>query len=736
MKNIKKILSAALAIGILATISPLPQALAEQNNTSGVATVTDSSVTKDIKWSDYKTNGFALINGTQIATIPNFYKKGIAVVQGGVPQNNIQTVKSNVVSNGLASAQNLADAFPLIVGSDETAFVNNGNNLNGNTIKDVYSINDSTEYLHIGGGAYGNKYKVGATDKGGNWAGNGFSPIIAVESYDNNGIEYNPVYMSGSVSALNNIVKGTVNAPTARTNSTVDGKPVIFFATHTAGAYQGNNTSKNILGFQCYVAQSATGTPVLQIDSVISYSYNTTNVVTMGAPYDYFDGENYLYTMHLTNNVALANKLPYGNATVTVDVTSGYTPVIAYNGNLTAEQILAELNREQSIKNVNNFVDYKIYYKQEKLGAAFTYAPYAELTLKFTTSENKEAKLTYTVSLNKAMNISSNYANGNTSTDKAHVVLKPFLGLSAFGVVTGNPQFHGSVRSVLFGDIKVGYEPIGDCVNGGATLAATTESADKQNIRYSFNIADKGQDTVYQYGVKSLYKDFTQSMLETGEPAAAEAATPITEKREIVGYGAAVVKGETATPAKIQKYVQKNGTKSIFGYALAGNEAAVKSLFASGVNTIASTDKVESEFSITITSSATDANIAKSTNMLPFIAYKVTDKDGKVSYTLSWAGNSSHYEKNGVKTDDIISAGMAKKSVFGLMKSIINNNENYQTDEQLTALLNKANKKGNTSYTLDQLKGYLAGSDTEAQKAIREIFFYGIQQVIKGGRYI
>ena len=83
MKNLKKVLSAALALGLIASVSSLPQASAETNNTSGVVTVTDSAVTKSIAWGNYTANGYALTYGEQTATIPNFYNdtdKKIAVV--------------------------------------------------------------------------------------------------------------------------------------------------------------------------------------------------------------------------------------------------------------------------------------------------------------------------------------------------------------------------------------------------------------------------------------------------------------------------------------------------------------------------------------------------------------------------------------------------------------------------------------------------------------------------------
>lgn len=733
MKNLKKVLSAALALGLIASVSSLPQASAETNNTSGVVTVTDSAVTKNIAWSDYTANGYALTYGEQTATIPNFYNdtdKKIAVAQNGVPQQDIAAAKTNYAKDGTIG--NFAEAYPLIVGSDESALEYIGNNTTNHTNADIYSADSAKEYLSIGGRSYGNKYKVGTTSSGGNWSSNGNSPIVAMDSYSNNGTEYNPVYMSGSVSALNNIVKGSLEASAKRTDSTIDNKPVIFYATHTSGSYAGGNLSKNILGFQLYVEKSETGTPVLKIASVRNGGNHAGDVKTMGTPYDVSDGEKYLYTVHTTNNNSMDNKTP-DTRTVTVDVTSKYTPVVSYSGNLSKDEVLEQFNTENSILKVDNFVDYSIYYKQEsytanKISYFLTYSPYAELTVKFKTSEDKVAMLTYTVSLDKAMGLTSNIYNGNISSDKTHLVLKPFLGLSAFATCGGNPQFVGSVRSVLFSDVTVGYEPIGDCVNGGATLAANAESADKQNIKYSFSIADKGKDTFYQYGVKSLYRDFNQNMFELGESAAASAATPITEKREIIGYGAALVKGNTATPEKIKRYVQQYGTKSVFGYALSGQENIVKNLFKNGVNTIESLDKLGSEFSITITSSATDKYIGTMTNMLPFIAYKVTDKDSNESYELSWAGNNSHFEKNGERSDEIIEAGMARKSVFGLMKSIINNNENYQTDEQLTALINKANAGGSTSYTLEQLKGYLSSDTTEAQTAMRNIFFYGVQQ--------
>lgn len=734
MKNLKKVLSAALALGLIASVSSLPQASAETNNTSGVVTVTDSAVTKNIAWSDYTANGYALTYGEQTATIPNFYDdtdKKIAVVQNGVPQQDIAVAKTNYAKDGTIG--NFADAYPLIVGSDESALEYTGNNTTNHTNADIYSADSAKEYLSIGGRSYGNSYKVGTTAGQNQWGGNGYSPIVAMDSYSNNGTEYNPVYMSGSVSALNNIVKGSLEASAERTDKTIDNKPVIFYATHTSGSYAGGNTSKNILGFQLYVEKSATGTPVLKIAPVINSGNHAGDVRTMGTPYDVFDGEKYLYTIHTTNNNSMNNKTPDGK-TATVNVTSNYTPVVSYSGNLSKDEVLEQFNTKNSILKVDNFVDYKIYYKQEsytanKTSYVLTYSPYAELTVKFKTSEDKVAMLTYTVSLDKAMGLTSNFSIGSISSDKTHVVLKPFLGLSAFATCSGNDPFLGSVRSVLFSDVTVGYEPVGDCINGGATLPVTSDGAEKQTIKYSFNIADKGKDTVYQYGVKSLYRDFNQDMFVLGESAAASAATPITEKREIIGYGAALVKGESVTSAALIDRVEKtSSSKCVYGYAVSGNEEHVKNLFKDGMKALETTDKVESEFSLTITSSATDKYIGTKTNMLPFIAYKITNKSGAVSYELSWAGNNSHFEKNGERSDEIIEAGMARKSVFGLMKSIINNNVDYQTDEQLTALINKANTGGSTSYTLEQLKAYLSSDTTEAKTAIRNIFYYGVQR--------
>lgn len=735
MKNLKKVLSAALALGLIASVSSLPQASAETNNTSGVVTVTDSAVTKNIAWSDYTANGYALTYGEQTATIPNFYNdtdKKIAVVQNGVPQQNIAVAKTNYAKDGTIG--NFAEAYPLIVGSDESALEYTVDKTTNHTNADIYSADSAKEYLSIGGRSYGNKYKVGTTAGQNKWGSNGNSPIVAMDSYSNNGTEYNPVYMSGSVSAINNIVKGSLEASAQRTDSTIDNKPVIFYATHTSGSYAGGNNTKNILGFQLYVEKSETGTPVLKITSVRNGGNHAGDVKTMGTPYDVSDGEKYLYTIHTTNNNSMDNKTP-DTRTVTVDVTSKYTPVVSYSGNLTKDEVLSQFNAESSILNVDNFVDYKIYYKQEsytvnKTSYALTYSPYAELTVKFKTSEDKVAMLTYTVSLDKAMGLTTNVSNGNIASDKTHLVLKPFLGLSAFATCSGNPQFVGSVRSVLFSDVTVGYEPIGDCVNGGATLPVTSDGAEKQTIKYSFNIADKGKDTVYQYGVKSLYRDFNQSMYELGDATAASAATPITEKREIIGYGAALVKGESVTSAALIDRVEKtSSSKCVYGYAVTGNEEHVKNLFKDGMKALETTDKVESEFSLTITSSATDKYIGTKTNMLPFIAYKITNKSGAVSYDLSWAGNNSHYEKNGVTSGEIIKDGLASKSVFGLMKSIINNNEKYQSDEQLTDLVNKANtNNGSTSYTLKQLKDYLSSETTEAKTAIRNIFYYGVQR--------
>lgn len=741
MKNLKKVLSAALALGLIASVSSLPQASAETNNTSGVVTVTDSAVTKNIAWSDYTNGGYALTYGEQTATIPNFYNdtdKKIAVVQNGVPVGSdsstseyLSAMKSNVEKNGMDfSYAKFADAFPLIVNGNTPVVETLPNNkVSSRTNAEAYSADSSKSYLNIGGLSYGSYYKVGETTSDGKWA-KGYSPIVSMDTYTESNTEYNPVYMSGSVSALNNIVKGTSGADSQRKGDAKDTMPVIYYASHTSGSYNGETKTMNILGFQLYVEKSETGTPVLKIASVRNGGQHANKINTMGKPYDLTDGENNLYTIHTTNNQPTNDQNLAGKTGATVSVNTAYTPVVSYSGNLTAAQILEELGNDNSISNVDNFVDYKVYYKQGtytlyNVNYNLAYSPYAEITLKFTTSESKVANITYTVPLAEAMELTKNAGDGNYASDNKHLVLKPFLGLSAYN---DSQITDGAVRSVLFSDVTVGYEPIGDCVNGGATLPVTAEGAENQNIRYSFKIADKGADTVYQYGVKSLYRDFNQDMYVLGESTAASAATPITEKREIIGYGAALVKGKTATPEKIKRYVQEYGTKSVFGYALSGQEENVKTLFAKGVNTIESLDKLGSEFAITITSSAKDEYIGTMTNMLPFIAYKVTDKDGKESYELSWAGNNSHFEKNGERSDEIIEAGLARKSVFGLMKSIINNNENYQSDEQLTALVNKANTNGSTSYTLEQLKGYLNSDTTEAQTAIRNIFYYGVQQ--------
>ena len=738
MKNLKKVLSTALALGLIASVSSLPQASAETNNTSGVVTVTDSAVTKNIAWSDYTANGYALTYGEKTATIPNFYGRGIEVVQGALPiaaltGEGIRGIKNSFEGSGTSGAKSYLDQIPIVTNGKTEAVVDAGSNkLLGKTLNEMYGADETASYLHIGGFSYNkgsSNYKFkGVLTGTSDWGSNDYSPIVAVDTYSEGGTEYNPIYMSGSVSALNNIVKGTVTPAKGRSGNTSDNKPVIYYATLSSSSYSGGSVQTlNILGFQCFIGKSSTGTPVLKLVSVKNGTEGSNNRTNPEKPYTVTDESgNNLYTINATGNI---NRLC--NATTkyaTTVIVTDKDPVVSYSGKLTKDEVLTKFKADNSISNVDNFVDYKIYYKNEKVGNVYTYNPYAELTVKFTTDENIDAKLTYTVALKDVANITGNENNGNLdAAKKSNIVLKPFLGLGAYQNIWGGAVYNGSVRSVLFSDVTVGYEPVGDCINGGATLAANAESADEQNIKYSFKIADKGADKFYQYGIKQLYTDFTQSMYDSSS-STVNAATPITEKREIIGYGAALVKGNTATPEKIKSYVQKYGTNSVFGYALSGQEDEVKKLFKSGVNTMESLDKLGSEFSITITSSATDKHIGTKTNMLPFIAYKVTDKDGNASYKLSWAGNNSHFEKNGERSDEIIEAGMARKSVFGLMKSIINNNVNYQTDEQLTALINKANAGGQTSYTLEQLKGYLSSDTTEARTAIRNIFFYGVQQ--------